>query len=499
MKLLVLGQLRSERLSIPAEITDVLWGWENVNQKPELCLVEENLLERWFACPAARDAVTAIYGPGQNSAALVRALQSGAMGYLLPPYDPAEIQSLLKRMIGRRQEQNRMALYHALAEESFWMRLITQKFPNHPEGIAAQARQFGVDTAGMIQPLFVRYRAKVDPAAEPEPQQMDMEDRICGQMQEIFGLSFPHVQLLTVAPHKLIVLLFARQVEQPFRRARQAAKEFLKTCPALGVDALCLMGDPANAENLAGQVEQLLRVGNNQVYLDNQFLPSRQEKRQLEHPPQPNVNKYLALLDSGMYQAAYTELRSYFYTPSVMPKVNNSFLTNFHYQLMDGLRELRIARKCGVNVMQNIPDGISNAAGDTVQDFLDYFSLILRELEALERTNMVRRNVVEEVKIHVLDHLDGDLSREQIAQRFYLSADYLGRLFRKSCGVTLTEYVLQARLQMAKQLLAKQELLISDVAYKTGFLSASQLSRVFKKSEGLTPNEYRKQQRNDER
>ena len=296
MKLLVLGQLRSERLSIPAEITDVLWGWENVNQKPELCLVEENLLERWFACPAARDAVTAIYGPGQNSAALVRALQSGAMGYLLPPYDPAEIQSLLKRMIGRRQEQNRMALYHALAEESFWMRLITQKFPNHPEGIAAQARQFGVDTAGMIQPLFVRYRAKVDPAAEPEPQQMDMEDRICGQMQEIFGLSFPHVQLLTVAPHKLIVLLFARQVEQPFRRARQAAKEFLKTCPALGVDALCLMGDPANAENLAGQVEQLIRVGNNQVYLDNQFLPSRQEKRQLEHPPQPNVNKYLALL-----------------------------------------------------------------------------------------------------------------------------------------------------------------------------------------------------------
>lgn len=125
--------------------------------------------------------------------------------------------------------------------------------------------------------------------------------------------------------------------------------------------------------------------------------------------------------------------------------------------------------------------------------------LILRELEALERTNMGRRNVVEEVKIHVLDHLDGDLSREQIAQRFYLSADYLDRLFRKSCGVTLTEYVLQARLQMAKQLLAKQELLISDVAYKTGFLSSSQLSRVFKKSEGLTPNEYRKQQRNNER
>lgn len=498
MKLLVIGRTVPDTFTAHPDISEVQWapGVPQVDcWDVELCLVEDQCATEFYAVPDSGRIVTALCGPGQDPDPICSALEHGAVSYLRFPASPEDVKNLLDRMIQQCRDRARLEIYHALAEEAFWMSLITRKIPEDKDTIAAEADKYGVSTQGIIQPIFVRYRARIPAwhrdSVQAQPN-LDIEARIRSLFHSEYFSIFPNVQVLTIAPHKLIVLIFVQDVEAPYDKIREGCKAFLRSCPAMEIDSLCLMGDPSDAVNLARRIERLVRVGNDQVYLDNQFLPSRQEKRKLENPPRPNVEKYLALLDSGAFETAYTELRTYFYTPSVMPKVNNSFLTNFRYQLMDGLRNLRISRKSGVNIMQHVPEDATDSAGDSVQDFLAYFSLIISELSKYSHMDNTQRNIVEEVKIHILEHLSDDLSRGRIAQRFYLSADYLDRLFRRSYGQTLTEFILQARIDLAKQLLSNNDLLIADVSYKTGFLTPSHFTRAFKRATGLTPIAYRK-------
>jgi two-component system response regulator YesN len=55
----------------------------------------------------------------------------------------------------------------------------------------------------------------------------------------------------------------------------------------------------------------------------------------------------------------------------------------------------------------------------------------------------------------------------------------------------LSEYVTQARLNRAKELLKKTNMKIQDIAGAVGFESAAYFSRFFKKETNVSPNEYR--------
>lgn len=450
-------------------------------------IIWEAYLDKWLASPISRDRVFALTGQGEDPDKLIRAMEGNCVGYLRQPVCKEELERLRLRLEERERERRCREMDRALREEDFWLGVITRRF-SADAAMISEAEGRGIDPRGGIQPVFVRYRAKQG-VAKPDCR---IEEQLREKFRRQYLAEFSGVQLLTIAPHKIVLLIFTRGVEHAYERLRRGCEEFLGECPELGLDGLCLMGDPAQLMNLANQVEKLVRVGTDQVYLDNQLLPSRQDKAQLEKPPQPNVEKYLALLDGRMYDLARAEMEKYLYTPAVMPKVNVNFLMNFRYQLMDGLRELRSVRKSGANIMRGISGDMVNSASDSVQDFLSLFDVVIHALRELDQLTSDHRNTVEEVKIHIQDHLTHEITRESLARRFYISADYLDRLFRREVGKTVTEYILECRVDRAKQLLENEELLISDVSYKAGFLNGSHFTRVFKKMVGMPPNAYRK-------
>lgn len=143
--------------------------------------------------------------------------------------------------------------------------------------------------------------------------------------------------------------------------------------------------------------------------------------------------------------------------------------------------------------MQNIPGGAIQNASDSVQDFLSFFNMITHHLSALDGTENEHKNLIEEVKIYVQTHLSTCLGRDTIAAQFFLSADYLDRLFKRESGQTLTDFILQSRIALAKQLLENEGLRISDISSKVGFINPSHFSSAFKKVTGISPYAYRKQ------
>lgn len=89
--------------------------------------------------------------------------------------------------------------------------------------------------------------------------------------------------------------------------------------------------------------------------------------------------------------------------------------------------------------------------------------------------------------------INGDLHLDTIAECMNLSRSTLVRSIKQITGCVPSAYILQVRLEQARQLLITSQLTIGEVALACGFDDMSYFSRVFKQNYNLSPTQYRNQ------
>jgi AraC family transcriptional regulator len=104
-----------------------------------------------------------------------------------------------------------------------------------------------------------------------------------------------------------------------------------------------------------------------------------------------------------------------------------------------------------------------------------------RRYSGLPREKLVR--AVE----YIQDQLDTDITVSGIAQAVYISPYHFTRLFKESTGQSPYQYVVEARVRKAKELLTTGKFTISEAACHVGFVDQSHLTRHFKRVFGLPP------------
>jgi AraC family L-rhamnose operon transcriptional activator RhaR len=80
---------------------------------------------------------------------------------------------------------------------------------------------------------------------------------------------------------------------------------------------------------------------------------------------------------------------------------------------------------------------------------------------------------------------------DDLAAAVTLDPAYLGRLFRKSTGLTPLDYLARLRAERAAALLANSDLPIARVGAEVGWPDPTYFARRFRALSGLTPTEYR--------
>jgi AraC family transcriptional regulator len=93
---------------------------------------------------------------------------------------------------------------------------------------------------------------------------------------------------------------------------------------------------------------------------------------------------------------------------------------------------------------------------------------------------------------YIHDHLAENLTIEAIANELEMSQYYFSRLFKQAIGVSPYRYVLEQRIEVAKQFLKKTPLPISTISERVGFANQNQLTIQFRNLTGITPSNYRK-------
>ncbi len=109
--------------------------------------------------------------------------------------------------------------------------------------------------------------------------------------------------------------------------------------------------------------------------------------------------------------------------------------------------------------------------------------------------DVMRKNFYEERVNRVLDyvtqHLDGDLSLNNLARVSHFSPFHFHRIFQGITGETMNSFVRRARLERAAQLMkASPARRITDIALEVGFAGLAEFSRAFKAQFGITASSW---------
>lgn len=121
--------------------------------------------------------------------------------------------------------------------------------------------------------------------------------------------------------------------------------------------------------------------------------------------------------------------------------------------------------------------------------FAQHLASISNQLMVKEETGespaIVRARVV------IADRHSDELTLGEVAKSVNMSAFYFCKIFKKSTGLTFTDYLARVRVEKVKNLLLNPHKRISEAAFEAGFQSLSQFNRVFRKITGEAPSAYR--------
>ena len=139
-----------------------------------------------------------------------------------------------------------------------------------------------------------------------------------------------------------------------------------------------------------------------------------------------------------------------------------------------------------VEIMENITDEQRNHLK---------IALLKSGLELMEDKKAMLiekiKNVIVEM-IHYTDELPKTKNSDYIKDKLHHDYTYLANLFSEATGTTIEHYIINHKIERAKELLLYDELNLTEIAYKLNYSSVGHLSNQFKKITGLTPSYFKK-------
>lgn len=91
---------------------------------------------------------------------------------------------------------------------------------------------------------------------------------------------------------------------------------------------------------------------------------------------------------------------------------------------------------------------------------------------------------------YINEHLEEDLSLDNLAREFYVSKYYIAHAFKNNIGISIHQYIMKKRLMVCKDAILGDEA-ISNVFRRYGFNDYSSFYRAFKKEYGISPKEFK--------
>jgi len=128
---------------------------------------------------------------------------------------------------------------------------------------------------------------------------------------------------------------------------------------------------------------------------------------------------------------------------------------------------------------------------EVIISLLDYYKEQLSSSREIYDQNYKEIVKIRDVFVLLNNSFNQNITLGEAARIVNISPQYFCKVFKKVTGTTFKEYLAKLRVDKAKELLLKNNLSITDIAYQIGFKSLSYFYRAFKKFTKINPTEFR--------
>lgn len=109
-----------------------------------------------------------------------------------------------------------------------------------------------------------------------------------------------------------------------------------------------------------------------------------------------------------------------------------------------------------------------------------------------ENRKMADYKPIRMAKQYIQENYNTGLSLEGVSAQIGFNPAYFSSLFKKETGKNFMEYIMEVRIQNAKEFLVQTDKNVDEIAMEVGYTDLKYFSKLFKKITGLNPSEYRK-------
>jgi two-component system response regulator YesN len=440
-----------------------------------------------------------------------QAIKLGSMDYILKPIPYGELQMVIAKAIDKLNKDNeseQFKLYgrfwlrqQQLLVERFWFDIINRTIPSQPEAIKAAAEDRNVPYNERMKFVPVLIGVRRWHRVLTSPDEKLLEYALKNYAEELNLDKAASGILLTIDPRTLLaVYSFEKFDESDMLRLKQDFEVYIDSCNHyFYCDLCCYIGEQATAQELPEIFGRLMKLEKSNVAYDNKAFLLGSQFHSSAGIQMPDIELWTAMLEDGSEDKLLTEVTGYLDRHVQANAVDAQALYLFHQRFLQMIYHVLNLKRIQAHELLNDPASMEllDSAVRSVANMISWVQYIIGKTIEYFRDAVQSQSVIERVKSYIKMNMEREISREDIAEYVNLNADYLNRVFKKETGSAIVEYLLQQRLNVAQELLAKTDIPISVIASRIGYSNFSHFSRLFKKYTNTNPTEFR--QKNHEK
>lgn len=422
--------------------------------------------------------------------------------YLLKPVETGKLEEVICHMVEKHmahQKEKCLAEYgnewlsrYGIVKEIFWKDVLEETLPGNQDFMLQRIHKdhLSYEITESFTVALICYEPEQNGWSR-ELLAFSTENVIC-ELTEKSGID---MEAFLVDGYLQFAIVL-RSSEDQNKKTVEILKQFIDIFSQLYHSGIYVyLGKSSAVPDLAGHLRRLEEIHLAHLNRENGVLLENEYKDKQDYCYRaPEIREWKDLLVGGRMAQLQKRIREYFEQMKSAEVINynqlQAVLADWNllvygvlwennittYQFITHVRdqELLVMAVRSVNCMENL--------------ILTEAEAITRQINYMEKTDAF----IADIRQYIEEHLD-EVSRSRISEVFYLSPNYLSRLFRKETGISLSEYIQTERMNRAKHLLLQSKLSISQIAAETGYPSFAHFSKQFKKFVGMTPGEYRKQ------
>jgi len=322
-------------------------------------------------------------------------------------------------------------------------------------------------------------------------------------------ISRDHRAIVFIHQDRVVILMIFNEGKQQdllvntlpvLEEIRLSVEKYLRHTVTVGVGTLCreLTEIPYSYEGSISALDYRLILGNNRVICIDDVEERSEDQLRFDELKEQALIRCLKVGTLSELKEIVEELCSDIAHAHVSIKDCQIYLLEILTTI------LKVAKSANLNVDEILGSSVHLFAEinkfHTLREASDWIIGVCTKIMnsiANERQSSYK-HLVEKAIAYTKEHFhESDISINKVCSHLHISTGYFSSIFKKETKMTFVSYLMQIRMEAAKEYLRTTDLKAFEIAEKVGYADPNYFSFSFRKMCGMSPKEYKNSARGD--